>query len=259
MTNASQLLDALVGISHDAGDAIMAIYESADHGTTRKADDSPLTKADLAAHEIISRRLAALTPDLPIISEESDDHDQARLEHEKVWLVDPLDGTKEFIKRNGQFTVNIALIENGQPVLGVVYAPALQQTYAGIVGEGAWKAAADNKRETISVNTAGRPPIAVVSASHPSDELAAWLDERGITETTATGSSLKLCYVADGSADVYPRLAPTMEWDTAAGDAVVRAAGGTTLSYPTMDPVTYNKPDLLNPYFIAARSPEAAA
>lgn len=246
---------ALIALAQDAGRAIMRIYESDDIGLTSKKDDSPLTRADLAAHTLISQELARLTPHIPVISEESDDHDQERHTADRIWLVDPLDGAKEFIKRNGQFTVNIALIEAGVPVVGVVHAPALGVTYWNDE-KGAYRQKDGSVRKPISVRPSPDSLVAVVSGSHPSKEVADWLQAHNITETTAVGSSLKLCYVAEGGADVYPRLAPTMEWDTAAGDAVLRAAGGSTLEYPSLSPLIYNKASLLNPFFIAASSAE---
>ncbi|HET6622668.1 MAG TPA: 3'(2'),5'-bisphosphate nucleotidase CysQ, partial [Candidatus Saccharimonadales bacterium] len=230
-------VEQIIAIAAAAGDTIMEVYDSEDIDLTIKDDEhnSPLTRADLAAHDIINTELTKLTPNIPVISEESSDHDQNRTRQRLIWLVDPLDGTKEFIKRNGQFTVNIALIDQGAPVLGVVYAPALGLLYWADQ-DGAHKQVQNQPAEEIMVNLP-RPNIkAAVSASHPSPELSKWLDERNIKQTTAAGSSLKLCFVADGQVDVYPRLGPTMEWDTAAGDAIIIAAGGVTLSHPELQP-----------------------
>ncbi|HET7630561.1 MAG TPA: 3'(2'),5'-bisphosphate nucleotidase CysQ [Candidatus Saccharimonadales bacterium] len=248
-------IDDIIALARSAGQAIMEVYDSDDVGLQIKDDDhnSPLTRADLTAHDIIVKGLEQLTPDIPVISEESTERDDSRISHYHIWLVDPLDGTKEFLKRNGQFTVNIALIEQGSPVLGVVYAPALDLLYFGDQ-DGAYKQSSGSEPEEIAVNLPHDDLKAAVSASHPSPELDDWLKAHGIAKTTAIGSSLKLCLIADGQADVYPRLAPTMEWDTAAGDAVVIAAGGVILSYPELQPLIYNKADLHNPHFVAASS-----
>jgi 3'(2'), 5'-bisphosphate nucleotidase len=248
--------DALLEVALEAGDAIMRIYESA-FGVTAKADQSPLTEADLAAHRIIVQRLAALTPDIPVLSEESDQLEHAqRRNWRRLWLVDPLDGTKEFINRNGEFTVNIGLIVEGQPVLGVVYAPALGRAYAGVQGKGACKRV-DGHWEPIETRpyTGGRATV-VASRSHRGPAIDAFLArlqaKEGVApELVSSGSSLKLCAVAEGTAHVYPRLGPTSEWDTAAGQAIVEAAGGSVRDL-RMKPLRYNKPDLLNPWFIAS-------
>lgn len=248
-------IDQVIQLAKEAGEAIMEVYDSDDIGLTIKDDDhsSPLTRADTIAHEVIVAGLNRLTPAIPVISEESTNQEVDRRHHRQIWLVDPLDGTKEFLKRNGQFTVNIALIEQGSPVLGVVYAPALGLLYYGDI-DGAYKQVGDQPAEEITVNLPHNDIKAAVSASHPSTELDKWLQDHAITKTTAVGSSLKLCFVADGQVDIYPRLAPTMEWDTAAGDAIIIAAGGVTLSYPETEPLVYNKGGLHNPYFIAASS-----
>lgn len=243
------MLKEVKGIARDAGAAIMDIYRSDDFDVRKKADDSPLTKADLAAHNIICDGLRALETQYPIISEESSEISWAQRKHWcRYWLVDPLDGTKEFIKRNDEFTVNIALIEKGVPILGVVYAPALDAMYTGERDRGAFL-----NDKAISV-TMQEPEIlrVVGSRSHPSQETTDWLKAIGKPyEMLTVGSSLKFCLVAEGKADIYPRLGLTSEWDTAAAHAVLSAAGGDVLTL-SGEPLRYNqKADYLNPYFIA--------
>ena len=232
------MLEAICQLARDAGDAIMDVYDGHHPmDVTRKSDDSPVTAADIAAHGVIARGLQALTPDIPVLSEEDPPGWDVRQHWLRYWLVDPLDGTKEFIKRNGEFTVNIALIENGKPVLGVVYAPVLKVMYAAAEGK-AWKEE-NGTRKQIQVRDA-RPPLVVISRSHAvaDAELHEYLKQLGEHQTTAIGSSLKFCLVAEGQAQLYPRFGPTNSWDTAAGHAVAVAAGahvhdwqGKTLDY----------------------------
>ena len=241
-------------LARAAGEAIMAIYhESAqDALVATKQDNSPLTRADLAAHQVIVAGLSRLTPDIPVVSEEGSQIDRSHLADARFWLVDPLDGTKEFLARNGEFTVNIALVEQGRPVFGVVNAPAIGVTYWGGDGLGAWRETA-RKREPIRVAewpVAGEPVRVVASKSHLNGETEAYIAGLGAHELVQAGSSLKFCRIAEGSADVYPRLAPTCEWDTAAAQAVVEAAGGVVMQ-PDGSSLVYGKPDVLNPWFIA--------
>ncbi|PLX79562.1 MAG: 3'(2'),5'-bisphosphate nucleotidase [Desulfuromonas sp.] len=242
---------AVVSIAQDAGAAIMNIY-GGDFQVQTKGDDSPLTCADRAAHRIIVDGLSALTPTLPILSEEGRDipYDQRR-DWSSFWLVDPLDGTKEFIKRNGEFTVNIALVEEGVVGAGVVHVPALGKTYVGLAQHGAWLQGNGGESVAIGVRRADsqRGLSVVMSRSHPSPELEQYLQTVRVAEAVSVGSSLKLCTVAEGQADLYPRLGPTMEWDTAAGQAVVEAAGGSVTTLEG-EPLGYNKENLLNPHFI---------
>lgn len=247
--NLSELLPAVSRICAGAGEQIMAIYESEDFGVSVKDDDSPLTRADLAAHRFIVEALGALSRD-PILSEEAADIDYAqRADWRRYWLVDPLDGTKEFIKRNGDFTVNIALIDDGYPVLGVVHAPALALTYAAADGLGAQRSK-DGECKTISVRQAPAVPAFVVSRSHKDAALESFLAAAPSHEAVSRGSSLKFCQVAEGSADLYPRTGPTSEWDTAAGQCVAEQAGARVLRLPELDRLRYNqKESLLNPRF----------
>ncbi|NLR37300.1 3'(2'),5'-bisphosphate nucleotidase CysQ [Aeromonas hydrophila] len=249
-------ISELEPIARAAGDAIMAIY-SQPFAVEYKQDESPLTAADKGAHEVIVQALARLTPEIPVLSEESDPELMtARLGWSRYWLVDPLDGTKEFVSRNGEFTVNIALIEEGTPRWGLVYAPVLDQLWYGGKGLGAWRVA-DGKREVIQSRThqEGTPWRVVGSRNHLSqatlDYLARFGDmARGEIELVSMGSSLKFCIIAEGGAELYPRLAPTCEWDTGAAQAVLEGAGGSVTQLDG-SPLCYNKPDILNPWFVA--------
>ena len=250
----SRLLPGVLDIAGQAGDAILAIYNGVegDFDIEHKEDRSPLTEADMAAHEGIVQRLQSLTPDIPILSEESSEIPYSeRAQWQRYWLVDPLDGTREFIKRNGEFTVNIALIDDGVPIMGVVFAPVLDTFYYGIRDEGAWKQRRGGEAERIHVQPLGDGPVRVAgSRSHASERLAAYLERLGAHELRPMGSSLKSCLVAEGEADLYPRIGPTSEWDTAAAQAVVEAAGG-HVTDTDLKPLRYNQKDsLLNPSFL---------
>ena len=238
-------------LAQQAGQAILDVYNR-EFEVEHKADQSPLTEADLASHHTILAGLALLTPDIPVLSEESAALPyETRRAWQRYWLVDPLDGTREFIKRNGEFTVNIALIEDGRPVLGVVHVPVSGVSYVGQVDEGAYKYDEHGIRRPIHVTTTRQTPLRVAgSRSHAGDSLVRFLDQVGDHEIVSMGSSLKLCLVAEGSADIYPRLGPTSEWDTAAAQAVVEAAGG-KVTDTDMQPLRYNTKDsLLNPHFL---------
>ena len=245
-------LEAVSAIARDAGRAILAVYDRGDFLVERKSDNSPLTEADRAAHDVISRGLAKLGGGLPILSEEAAAADRAtRSRWTRYWLVDPLDGTKEFVKRNGEFTVNIALVDSHRAVLGVVYAPVLDRMYSGAISLGAWRADGAAAPRPIAVRAAATPLRVVGSRSHPSPELAAYLAGLPPYEITDMGSSLKICLVAEGAADLYPRLGPTSEWDTAAAQAILESAGGRMIDLAGR-PLRYNsKDDLLNPHFVA--------
>ena len=243
-------IEPIVALAEDAGRAILEVY-STNFEVQSKADESPLTQADLASHYCIVEGLEQLTPGLPIISEESGLPDfEERRRWDRYWLIDPLDGTKEFVNRNGEFTVNIALIENNRPVFGVVHVPVHQKTYVGCENVGAERRDGDRPPEPIRVAAASRDPVRVVgSRSHRGASLDAYLEGLGEHDMVPMGSSLKFCVIAEGGADLYPRLGPTSEWDTAAAQAVVEQAGGSVV---TLDgkPMTYNaKSDMLNPYF----------
>jgi 3'(2'), 5'-bisphosphate nucleotidase len=248
----STLLPAVLALVSEAGAAIMAVYATG-HDVEYKADDSPITRADRAAHEILSDGLTRLLPAIPVLSEESEaSHAYAvRSKWRDLWLVDPLDGTREFISRNGEFTVNVALVSDHRPVLGVVAAPALGVTYFAAAGHGAFRSRADDPAEPITVRPAGSPLVIVGSRSHRGDSLDAILTRIGPHELKPMGSALKFCLVAEGSADFYPRLGPTSEWDTAAAQAVLEVAGGAVIGLDGR-PLTYNARDtILNPEFLA--------
>ena len=249
-------ISELLAATKRAGEVILEVY-ARDFEVEYKGDDSPLTEADKAGNAVIMEFLSGSYADIPVISEENKPEDYAvRKDWERFWLVDPLDGTKEFIKKNGEFTVNIALIENGVPVLGVVYRPTTDTFHLGVVGEGAWRIEGDV--ETLLENQPHYSTLdkvrVVASRSHLTPEVeqfVADLKEGGKeVEFLSAGSSLKLCLVAEGAADVYPRFGPTMEWDTGAAHAVALAAGRQVNNRETGKALAYNKENLLNPYFI---------
>ncbi len=255
------LLMAVLDIARQAGQAIMRVYAS-EFDVEHKADDSPLTLADREAHRIIISGLQSLTPQIPVLSEESPQahHDFAtRRQWQTLWLVDPLDGTREFVKRNGEFTVNIALIQAHRPMLGVVTVPAADMAYTGAVGLGAQRIRGTNPAEIIHVRQPHPAvPVIVGSRSHRGASLDTLLTRLGRHELCAVGSALKFCRVAEGAADFYPRLGPTSEWDTAAGQAVLEAAGGRVVNLQG-ESLTYNRRDtLLNPDFLAIGDPHFA-
>ena len=243
-------LDKIESIAKEAGDAIMKIYEK-DFTIDYKDDKSPLTEADIKSNEIICKALAELYPTIPMLSEENKEVEYAdRKDWNFFWCIDPIDGTKEFIKKNGEFTVNIALIEKDTPVLGVVYAPAIGEMYKAKKGEGAFK---NDQKLPLHVNSAPKEKLVVIaSKSHLSEETQNFIDalDTKEVEQNSKGSSLKLCMVAEGVADIYPRLAPTMEWDTAAADAIVRESSKMTYQFDSEKPLVYNKENLLNPWFV---------
>ncbi|WP_258100413.1 3'(2'),5'-bisphosphate nucleotidase CysQ [Marinoscillum pacificum] len=232
-----------------AGEAIIEIYESGDFSIEAKSDDSPLTLADKASHNVIVSYLEKT--DLPILSEEGSAVPYVeRKNWDYFWLIDPLDGTKEFIKKNGEFTVNIALVHETKVIAGVVYTPVLEDEYWAIKGEGAFK-----NGEQIRVNSfklSDDNLKVVASRSHLNGDTQQFMDGLSNPEVVSKGSSLKLLMVAEGDADLYPRYAPTMEWDTAAAQIVVEEAGGTVNQKDTTDSVVYNKENLLNPYFLVS-------
>jgi len=271
-------MPALIRISREAGRAILQIYDS-DFAVEQKADRSPLTLADKRSHEVIAQGLSLISDFIiPILSEEGRQMPYAqRKDWHMFWLVDPLDGTKEFVKRNGEFTVNIALIQNGFPLIGVIYIPVKNIFYFAAEGLGAYKLELSNAEVPTSIEgllkISSRLPLApnssdkashlsritvIGSRSHMSSETEQFINDlkAGYEEVDflAAGSSLKFCLIAEGRADVYPRFGPTMEWDTAAGQAIVEQAGGRVLRAGSQEPLTYNKEDLLNPSFIVHRS-----
>ncbi len=244
------LIDPVVALAIDAGHKILEVYSS-DFEVQSKDDDSPLTQADLASHHCIVAGLASLTPQMPIISEESGLPDyEERSQWDRYWLIDPLDGTKEFVNRNDEFTVNIALIDHQKPVFGIVHVPVLDKTYLGCEGFGAERRDGDGTVQPIRISTASADPVRVVgSRSHRGKSLDAYLENLGACDMIPMGSSLKFCVIAEGGADLYPRLGLTSEWDTAAAQAVVEQAGGKVVTCDGK-PMKYNaKEDILNPWF----------
>ncbi len=254
----SQYLPTVVSIARAAGAKILEVYAS-DFTVTAKDDKSPLTAADLAAHHTIVDGLKALTPDVPVLSEESASVPFAeRGAWDRYWLVDPLDGTREFVKRNGEFTVNIALIDGDAPILGVVHVPVTGVTYYASVDAGAFRQDGDNTPYAITTRTPPTPPVIVGSRSHAGASLAAFLDRLGEHQLVSVGSSLKLCLVAEGAADCYPRFGLTSEWDTAAAQCVAEVAGASVTDLDG-NRLRYNRKDsLLNPHFIVSGDPAAA-
>jgi 3'(2'), 5'-bisphosphate nucleotidase len=249
--NHQSLLDQVLEIADIASRKVMEIYQT-DFEVQTKDDNSPITAADLASHHVIVDGLKALTPDIPILSEESANAPWSeRQGWTRFWLVDPIDGTKDFTNRTGEFTVNIALIENGEPVMGVVTAPALNEAYWGIKGEGAWKREADGSTRKLEVVNPPAAVRAVASKNHMNEETRTFIEQLGDHELVQAGSSLKFCRIAEGQADIYPRLGPTCEWDTGAAHAVLVAAGGKVTQLDGT-PLAYGKENVLNPYFVAS-------
>jgi 3'(2'), 5'-bisphosphate nucleotidase len=248
----AELAGRVRDVAVKAGEAILEVYGREDFGVVRKADQSPLTEADLASHRVIRDALARLTPDIPLLSEESADIAyEIRSGWREYWLVDPLDGTKEFVNRRDEFTVNIALVRDHEPTLGVVHVPVSGVTYSGVAGAGATRQSAGGDPEPIRVQRPCARPVRVVgSRSHANPKLEGFLKRLGEYRLVSMGSSLKFCLLAEGGADFYPRLGPTSEWDTAAAHAVVLGAGGRVV---TLDgrPLQYNrKASFLNPEFL---------
>ncbi|AYH45194.1 3'(2'),5'-bisphosphate nucleotidase CysQ [Azoarcus sp. DN11] len=244
------LLEHLLPIARQAGEVVMSVYAT-DFSVRGKEDASPVTEADERAEAVILAGLAALAPDIPVVAEEAVAAGHVPAIGERFWLVDPLDGTKEFINRNGEFTVNIALVENGQPLLGVVLAPALGKLFAGLVGTGAFVEDGQGRR-AIRCRVPPSEGLTVVASRSHGDAAAldAFLAGRTVARLANAGSSLKLCLIAAGDADLYPRLGRTMEWDIAAGHAVLAAAGGRVMEL-NGGPLAYGKPGFENPHFAA--------
>ena len=250
-------LDFVAGIARQAGKAIMEVYGT-DFDVNRKDDKSPLTLADVRSHRIIADSLRARYPDIPVLSEEGKEVAfEIRRNWDRFWLVDPLDGTKEFIKRNGEFTVNIALVEHHTPILGIIHIPVSGRLFVGSMREGCWEISGSERRrhKVAQIPAPGTPVRIVRSRSHPTPGLNEFLSVIASYEIINRGSSIKFCSVAEGKADFYPRFGPTWEWDTAAGQAIVTAAGGVMLDL-SGKPFVYNKQNLLNGPFIVSSSME---
>lgn len=242
------VIERVAAIARAAGEKILEVAARG-AAVREKRDRSPVTDADLAASRAIVGELRSLTPGVPVVSEEASEPDIGGAP--RFWLVDPLDGTREFIAGRDEYTVNIALVASGIPVLGVVLAPARRVLYGGAEGKGAWRETGEGPRTPIAARSAPRTGlVAAASRSHSNPDTDAWLAGAGVTELVRAGSSLKFCLIAEGAADVYPRLGRTMEWDTAAAHAVLAAAGG-SVSTLAGAPLTYGKPGLENPHFVA--------
>lgn len=249
----SSILPEVIKVADEASEKVLKIYQT-DFKVNYKADESPITAADMAAHDIILKGLRNISGEIPVLSEEGRDIPWEERKHwRRFWLVDPIDGTKEFTQRNGEFTVNIALIEDGEPVLGVVIAPALQEAYWGLVGEGAHRRDRTGRVHSIRVAEPKGAKRVVASKNHLNEQTRAFIEKLGEHELVQAGSSLKLCLIAEGHADIYPRLGPTSEWDTGAAQAVLMAAGGKVQTLEGK-PLKYGKENVLNPYFIASGS-----
>jgi 3'(2'), 5'-bisphosphate nucleotidase len=256
LTTDARLLSEVVLLARRAGDAILSVYGQ-QFEVTNKADQSPLTLADTQSHEIIVQGLRALTPDVPVLSEEASDIPYGeRRQWRRYWLVDPLDGTKEFVSRNGEFTVNIALVDGHEPVVGVVHVPVSDTTYTGARGAGATRQTGREPAVAIRTTVPAPTPLRIVgSRSHRDAILDRYLPRLEPYQLVAVGSSIKFCLVAEGSADFYPRFGPTSEWDTAAAQAVVEAAGGRVIQTDGQ-PLHYNaKAEVLNPHFLVSGDP----
>jgi 3'(2'), 5'-bisphosphate nucleotidase len=247
------LFNQLLRVTRTAGSAIMSVYKDGVKNVEFKKDASPVTEADLAAHYLLACQLKSLLPDCPVVSEEDVTSQIFRQQKGRFWLIDPLDGTKEFIARNGEFTVNIALIENARTVLGVVYAPAIDAMYWGGAGLGAFRCL---RGQTVSIKVSSDKDSdscrVVASKSHLNQATQSFIDRLVGVSLQQAGSSLKICRIAEGAADIYPRLGPTCEWDTAAAQAVLEGAGGVVLDL-LGQPLHYGKAEILNPFFVATR------
>lgn len=251
------LAEALLPLARRAADAIMAVYGTS-FTARAKADRSPVTDADEAAEQIILQGLHELTPDIPVVAEEQVARGHVpRIDGDEFWLVDPLDGTREFIDRNGEFTVNIALIRRGEPVIGLVLAPVTGDAWLGTVGIGAWRFFGIRDTAGRSIRARRVPavaPMVLISRNHRDAQIDGWLKKQALPQTCTVGSSLKFCRIAEGQADLYPRFASISEWDTAAGQAVLEAAGGAVLTWEGV-PLHYGKDAFRNPGFIARGAP----
>ncbi|GAB5477344.1 MAG: 3'(2'),5'-bisphosphate nucleotidase CysQ [Marinobacter nauticus] len=247
----SSILPDVIKIADEASEKVLHIYQS-DFKVNYKEDHSPITAADIASHDIIVKGLRQISRDIPILSEEGAEIPwEERKKWRRFWLIDPIDGTKDFTQRTGEFTVNIAMIEDGEPVMGVVTAPALKEAFWGIRGEGAHMRDRTGRVHRIRVAEPKETLRVVASKNHLNEETRAFIEALGSHETVQAGSSLKFCRIAEGHADIYPRMAPTSEWDTAAAHAVLVAAGG-KVQTPEGQPLVYGKENILNPNFIAA-------
>ena len=247
----SILFEELISLMWKASDAILEIYRSGELNTELKGDESPVTQADLAAHDVLVNGLSKLTPDIPVVSEEDPNSLQIPESYRRYWLIDPLDGTKEFINRNDEFTCNLALIDSHQTIYGFVSVPVLDLLYHGGTNHGAFRVNRAGRKARIQCQRQAATTRVIASKSHLNSETTAFIEAiETSVELIQAGSSLKFLRIAEGLADIYPRLAPTCEWDTAAAQAILEGAGG-SIKQTDGSPVTYGKSEILNPYFIA--------
>jgi len=250
----SDYLDKLKKLVAEAGDAVLEVYHSDNFDIELKSNDSPVTKADLAAHNVLIDGLSVITPNIPVVSEEDDSSLTIPKDHKLYWLIDPLDGTKEFINKSDEFTVNLALIDNHRSIFGFVGIPALDALYWGGKGHGSFKSSNNTSFQAIHVKKTSDVTRVFASKSHLNPETEEFINAlAGELELVQAGSSLKFLRIAEGMADIYPRLAPTCEWDTAAAHAVLEGAGGSVTQVDGSE-LTYGKTNILNPYFIAKGS-----
>jgi len=251
------IIQKAIRIAKDSGEAILNIYNNSNSNFKLKEDKSPLTKADLASHEIIVTGLKNLTPNIPILSEEDSDIPFSnRSIWYRYWLIDPLDGTKEFLKRNGEFTVNIALMENNRPIFGIIFIPLTNRLFWGSIDHGSYEINNEEAEKKISVSNKNRRLIAT-SRSHTNKKIDNLLERFDEYKVINIGSSLKFCLIANGEIDIYPRLGPTSEWDIAAGEVILKGAGGVVMDLKGSD-IIYNKEEYINPHFIAASNNDVA-
>ena len=249
-----ELIEGLIPVSKKAGEAILGYYMSEDRGIQQKEDDSPITKADLASNTIICDALHSMSPEIPIVSEENENIPyEIRSKWEYCWVVDPLDGTKEFINRNGEFTTNIGLVHNQRVIAGIVYAPVLDELFYAVKGLGAFKVVNGRHKKIHAAPYSAKDKRLklVCSRSHLNDATKQYVEQFDQPELVTKGSSLKFLIIAEGNAHAYPRLAPTMEWDTCAAQIILEEAGGQVVKHTDNQPLMYNKENLLNPFFIA--------
>ena len=257
--NNQQVVLDILNIAIDAGKEILKIYKK-NFNVDLKADNSPITEADINSNNLIKKRLIEIEKNIPILTEESLVNWETRRVWKKYWLIDPLDGTKEFVNRNGEFTVNISLIENNLPIFGVIYAPEKSLLYYGIKNNGSYKLITQDNINTLSefkkinINNNTTSNIKIIgSRSHSNKDFQIWVEKNfSQYELISIGSSLKLCFLAEGTADIYPRLGPTSEWDIGASQCIVEEAGGSVLIYPSNERLRYNKENILNPFFIVS-------
>lgn len=249
-------IDSIIKILHDAGEAIMKYYIDENYQSQSKVDNSPVTSADLASDKIITQGLELLFPDIPIVSEESGAHDYSeRKSHKKLWLLDPLDGTKEFLNKTGDFSINLALIHDNKPILGFIYLPISKDVYVGTQGQGSYILKNNGEKKTLQVNTFSlkSPGLKIVTTRHHLDKhTQETINKLDNPKILALGGALKFLSVACGDADYYPRMINIMEWDTAAGQIIIEEAGGQLIDLQSGNPLVYNKPSLKNPYFLAS-------